>query len=646
MNPPRKRRSESYLGIHFDFHARKGTHPVGTVQRPDIFAEMLDTVKPDYLQCDAKGHQGLSSYPTKVGYQAPDIRVDNLKMLRELTAERGVALYAHYSGLYDITCAIEHPDWCVVDENGVVSRTAMSVFGPYADRILIPQLKEIALDYGLDGAWIDGDCWWTKVDYSVHARDAYFKKYGRELPMPGDEDYEQFREFCRQGFRDYIRHYCEEVKAAAPDFQIASNWMYTAQVPEKVELPLDFISGDYAPQNSYASARFHARCMMQQGISWDLMAWGQSAIDYSWLTDDRTTKELGQYCQEAAVVLALGGGFEFFNHQYDGGCLVQKWAIPLWGEVARFCRERQVFCQGAKEIPQVAVLFSQAANNAASPGLFSYTNPVGERVAALVDICADSQIPSTVLMTHHVLEGRLADYGAVLVPDCNALEKEVVDALKCYAEAGGSVLCCGPDAARLMGFALGATERKLTYVSYDGRMASFLGNRTDFVEPDPDEIAGEYHVGNYFESESHPMALTRKTGAGRMEALCFDLGGMYQKNRTTLIRDFFKTRVDFLFPGRALRVTGSVYADISLMQKDGKTMVHIINSAGPHSDCNVRGFTEIPKIGPLKAELRRNTAPELITLQPGNAALDFTFADGLLTIAVPQVEIYSIVVVE
>ena len=115
--------------------------------------------------------------------------------------------------------------------------------------------------------------------------------------------------------------------------------------------------------------------------------------------------------------------------------------------------------------------------------------------------------------------------------------------------------------------------------------------------------------------------------------------------------------MDFLFPGRALRVTGSVYADISLMQKDGKTMVHIINSAGPHSDYNVRGFTEIPKIGPLKVELRRKTAPERVALQPGDAALDFTFADGLLmgftqlfsgllTIAVPEIEIYSIVVVE
>lgn len=646
MRLSNKRRSESFFGIHFDFHARKGTHPVGTVQRPDIFAEMLDAVQPDYLQCDTKGHQGLSSYPTKCGYPAPNIQVDNLKMLRELTAARGIALYAHYSGLFDITCAEKHPDWCAVDENGVVSRSVMSVFGPYADKILIPQLKEIALDYGLDGVWVDGDCWCARTDYSEHARNAYAAKYHKELPLPGEADYEQFREFCRQGFRDYVRHYCEEVKAAAPDFQIASNWMYTAQVPEKVDLPLDFISGDYAPQNSYASARFHARCMMNQDIPWDLMAWGQNAIDYSWKTDDRTTKELGQYCQEASVVMALGGGFEFFNHQYEGGCMVQRWAIPLWRDVAKFCRERQPFCQGAKEIPQIAILYSQKANYETNTSLFGSSPIVGARTAALIDLCADSQLPSTVLMTHHVLEGKLSQYGAILVPDGGALEDEVVLALKRYVNEGGSVLLCGPASAQALGFETGAIERKLTYIAHDGRMASYLGNRADFKAFDPQEVVAEYHNHNYFESEAFPMALKRGMGRGRIEAFCFDLGDLYQKNKSTLIREFFRSRVEALFPNLALHVTGSVYADVTLMMKDKKTMVHLINSAGPHSDYNVRAFTEIPPIGPLKVELHCPSKPDKVTLHPENVALPFEFEDGCLTFTVPSVPIYSIAVIE
>ena len=82
----------------------------------------------------------------------------------------------------------------------------------YADKLLIPQLKELALDYKLDGAWVDGECWATFVDYSDHAINAYRKEYGKDAPKSGDEDYEQYKEFCRKGFEKYVANYIEEIK--------------------------------------------------------------------------------------------------------------------------------------------------------------------------------------------------------------------------------------------------------------------------------------------------------------------------------------------------------------------------------------------------------------------------------------------------
>lgn len=31
---------------------------------------------------------------------------------------------------------------------------------------MFPQLKELAVKYGFDGVWVDGNCGFTKVDYS------------------------------------------------------------------------------------------------------------------------------------------------------------------------------------------------------------------------------------------------------------------------------------------------------------------------------------------------------------------------------------------------------------------------------------------------------------------------------------------------
>ena len=58
-----KERKDCFLGIHFDFHAMPG-EVVAYQFDPDSYREMLDRVKPDFMQFDTKGHAGLSSYPT------------------------------------------------------------------------------------------------------------------------------------------------------------------------------------------------------------------------------------------------------------------------------------------------------------------------------------------------------------------------------------------------------------------------------------------------------------------------------------------------------------------------------------------------------------------------------------------------------
>lgn len=644
MEKTRKLRKDSYFGIHFDFHARR-THPVGHHPRPDIFAEMLDAVRPDYLQCDTKGHQGLSSYPTKVGNQAEGITCDLLKMLRELTRERGIALYGHHSGVFDRQAAFDHPDWAVVNAESVVSRDMMSVFGPYGEELLIPQLIELAVDYDLDGVWVDGESWGTKLDYSAHAIRAWQKKTGSDQPpRPGEAGFEDYKEFCRQGFRDHIMRYTTAVKAAKPDFQVTSNWIYSAEVPEKPVIPVDFLSGDYLATNSYESARFHGRCMMSQGMTWDLIAWGQQA-PCSWETDDRNTKEAPQYCQEASAILPLGGGFQFFNPQYDGGCTVQKWAIPVWAEVAEFCRARKDYCFGAKSVPQAAVVFSKKASYAglAANDLFGCDNPVAQRVSSLVQLCCDSQLPNEVLMSHHVMERDLSAYGLILVPDFDEMEPEVIERLRAYAQGGGRLLLTGPDAARAFGFSVQETQKsRLTYIAQNGRMAAYQGRRADLYAG-PGEVTNLLYDANYFEATSHPASVNVRTGAGSIEALSFDLANMYVRNRSSVIRDFFMAMADRLFPDRLVRVTGSMYVDLTVSRLDKRLLVHLVNTAGPHRDSRVRGYSEIPPIGPIEARIRLDKEPESVLIQPGNRPADMQWQDGVLTVRVDRLALYDIV---
>jgi hypothetical protein len=188
----KKSRKECFFGLHFDFHAMPG-ETVGSIIDVASIEEMLDATRPDMVQVDSKGHPGISSYMTAVGTQADGMKMDVLRTWREVTAKRGIRLYAHHSGLFDGMATALHPEWRCVNAEGVPLEGAVSAFSPYADELLIPQLLEIAA-YGVDGAWIDGDEWRAFVDYSDYAKAAYTKETGKtHAPLPGEDGYATLR---------------------------------------------------------------------------------------------------------------------------------------------------------------------------------------------------------------------------------------------------------------------------------------------------------------------------------------------------------------------------------------------------------------------------------------------------------------------
>lgn len=254
--PRRLRRSESFFGLHFDLHARDTDNRMGENVTRRMLENIIEKVKPDYIQCDCKGHPGISSYPTKVGNPAPGFVRDPLRIWRDVTAQRGVALYMHYSGVWDNAAVKRNPDWARVDQNGNVDGRLTSVFGPYADRLLIPQLKELCDDYSVDGVWVDGECWATTRDYSKSAIEAFRKETGfMEVPRkPTDPNYFEFTEFCREAFHRYFSHYVTELHKHDPGFQICGNWAFSSFMPEPVTIDVDFLSGDFSPNDGVNSA--------------------------------------------------------------------------------------------------------------------------------------------------------------------------------------------------------------------------------------------------------------------------------------------------------------------------------------------------------------------------------------------------------
>ncbi|MBR4865218.1 MAG: hypothetical protein IKU11_00910 [Clostridia bacterium] len=570
-----KKRKDCFLGIHFDFHAMPG-EVVAHHFDPDVFCEMLDRVKPDFMQFDTKGHAGLSSYPTAAGTQATEIRQDMLRFLREETEKRDIALYGHHSGLYDQQVIQDHPDWAVINADGTRSDSFLSPFSPYVDEILIPQLKELALDYKLNGAWVDGDAWGTYVDYSLWAQSAY----GKTAPRPGEADYEAYREFCRQGFFQYVSRYLEALKTVAPDFEITSNWIFSPHMPHPVCVPVDYLSGDYDCSNAVVSGRRNGRFFAARGLTWDLMSWGQNAIPLSWSTHNRTTKGTAQYMQEAASIVALGGGYQFFNIAYCAGGYIQRWALPIWEETAKFCRERQI-CHGAKPWSNIAVMVPNIPTRESDACLFRTDSPGMLAYYAWMDALCECGFSPDVFFESELDKANLSEYDLLILPTPAKIPESYT----------GSIILDG------------GGETRLAWLSDGERLAAMEVG----MSPKAGEPFGEIYSENYFEHDSIPTPSAYKDG--NTFRLAFDFAAAYRSNVSTVIKNWLKNLIDATDILLPVQVSGSSFVEVVTTRKGNDLLVSLINMNGDHRRPEVRSFDEIPPLYNLTLRVGEEVRP-------------------------------------
>ena len=644
--PPRLKRSDSFFGIHFDFHAGHDCTEIGKDVNREMIDFIIDQVKPDYVQCDCKGHAGITSYPTKVGNPAPGFVRDPLKIWREVTAERGVALYLHYSGVWDSEAVKKHPEWARINEKGEKDDRLTSVYGPYADELLIPQLKEIIDNYGVDGVWIDGECWATERDYNEKVIQAFQQKTGiQDIPRTSEDPYWfEFSEFCRDGFRDYIKHYITELHNYNPQFQIASNWAFSSFMPEPVSVDVDFISGDYSPQNSVNTARLEGRCMVYQGKPWDLMAWS-----FVWKDRVAATKTVPQLQQEAAMVLALGGGFQaYFRQKRDGS--IRKWQMNTMSKVAQFCRERQEICHKAEPVPQIGLIHSSKAFYKNNRKLFSPSNNILDPMKGILYNLLDSQNVVDIVMEHH-LEGRFEEYPLLIYPEWDYIEPSFKEKCLDYVTNGGNLLIIGPEAAALFAQELGVKligepTEQINGLEFNERLSNFKSTFQKAKLEQGTKSFGKIFTNNDIFGSPEIAASIRSFGKGKIAATYLNLGKSYNSGATSDSRDFLNALVRELFPKPIVEVKGSHYVDVTLNRKNNKLAVNLINTGGPHANDNTFTFNEIPEVGPLNITIKTEREPQKITLEPEGKELAYQYKNGQISLTLPSLKIHNIIAVE
>jgi len=640
-------RKDAFFGLHFDLHPQETDTSLGADISEDNIRDLLTRVKPDYVQYDCKGHAGWAGYPTAVGWSSPGIVKDSLAVWRQATRALGVGLFIHYSGVWDSKAIKEHADWARVGPDGKRDSNATSVFGPYVDKLLIPQLEEVTAKYGLDGVWADGECWAAQLDYSPRALAAWTKETGHKNAPKDKSDprWLEWKMFHRRAFEAYLGHWIDAVHAANPSLQLTSNWMYTSFAPKPVTAKLDFLSGDYSPSLSVDRARVEARYLASTGMPWDLMAWGfDKGKDLGW-----SIKPAEHLEQEAAVVLMQGGGFQIYHTPTRSGYIVEP-IIRQEAAVADFCRARQAASHKSATVPQVALLLSSESFWDRSDAVFSPAGDVFLELEGALHALLNLHY-SVDIMAEHQLQPRLKEFPLVVIPDSPKLTDEFREALLNYVAEGGNLLLLGAKCARLFEPALGATlegaprQRSAELGSASG-VTSANGEWQD-VKPTTARAAGYIYATRDTRKEGRIAATINAHGKGKVGAVYGPVSSIYFRSHHPWLREFIGGLAAELFPDPAVRVDGPSCLDLALRTtRDGKLSVHLLNTANmPLPDRY--NFTDfIPPLENILLTVKCAAKPKSVTWIPDGGALDWKWKDGRLAVTVPRLKIHGVLVVD
>lgn len=310
--------------IHMDFHTPEFESDIAIKQfNAQEYVGILKAAKVNSLVTFAKGHHGNSYYNTLLGHKHKGLpgETDMMGEIIEECHKNGMKVLSYYSVGWLTTVEKNHPEWMERNQEGEKVGTGggtrtktwncICLNSPYVDKVVLPELREIASNYTMDGIWIDiienNPC------YCENCRSKYKNLYGGFYP-----DEAAAAEFALETKKEAIKKINSAVKEIKPGTLISFNT--AGRDPEIVPM-VDFCSIETHPgagwhQGAWTHALLTMKLLQQYGKPWEsttsrfIHGWG------SW--DDQAVPNM---LAVATRIAAHGGVINLGDQTYPSGKL-------------------------------------------------------------------------------------------------------------------------------------------------------------------------------------------------------------------------------------------------------------------------------------------------------------------------------------
>ncbi len=689
----------SYRKLFFDFHSHSSAAGLAADFDAEAWADRLVEANAQAVSVFTKCGFGWSFYQKgHIRYIHPQLPAGLDMLEAQITAlhRRGLKAIGYYHTFNSEPVARDHPEWLRRGPDGEpagATGTDCCLLSPLLEEWMLPHVAEIVTHYDVDSMFFDGTYAHAPC-YCEHCRRRFAEASGgkeipvlpagsRTLPPEAAKDplWREYGAWYMAAFREVRQRICDTIHAHRPEVVVSVNWAYAPRNPEVVPEGIGALVADIMPDDQVANGSYFASYWSTLGRPFDVM---NSAFLQWW--GDWGSKPAVAMQQEVAPVLARGGltwiGFQM-THRFN----VEPAIMDELGKTLAFVREREALYAGAEPVTHVAVLHATDQHfTRDEPRLF--IDELSARGAHR--LLTESMIPFHLLHEEGLL-ARLAEFKAVILPDQRYLAPTLVKALADWVAAGGALIATGltgtvdADGAPTGSFALGA----LLGLQYDGRydqshayiavkderlapgtldLPHIVEAATGLARPvseDVQTLARLHKVylradGQFLlrwspvgEDSGYPAITLRPVGQGCACYIAPDVFRAYQAKNQWNAKHIVANLLRLVVPEPPVTVEALAWLEVIPMRQPAehapegraRLLIHLLNEHGDRPlDGNYRCTEQILPVRDVRVQVRYPERPITIRLEPDGVEPAWEYADGIVTVQVPEVYIHCAVV--
>lgn len=144
---------------------------------------------------------------------------------------------------------------------------------------------------------------------------------------------------------------------------------------------------------------------------------------------------------------------------------------------------------------------------------------------------------------------------------------------------------------------------------------------------------------------AHLISRHANYGKGAVSGIYNDIAKKYLSIPSNELKQTIAATVSKLLPTPLATVVGNNNIHLTVNKKNKATLVHLVNNNVSTNVVNNVNEMVVTPTSAFNIDYRATVKPESIFLEPGHTALKYTYSKGVARIGIPQIDIYSIVVI-